>query len=250
MSKDRFSQHSASYAAFRPTYPQALYNFLLHHVAERDRAWDVGCGNGQVAKDLAPHFRKVFATDISKKQLQNAVPLPNITYSVCPAEETPFPDHSFDLITVGQALHWFRLSAFFEEATRVAKPGALVAVWGYSLLSIDPTIDKEIRQFYTEVIGPYWDAERKHVDEHYRNIAFPFEEVAPPSLSFSFQWTLEQTAGYLTTWSAVQKYIAQQGVNPVGELIEKIRPAWGEGARTVSFPLFLRAGHVKKIRSA
>lgn len=246
MSKDRFSQHSASYAAFRPSYPQALYDFLLANVSGRDRAWDVGCGNGQVAKDLAPFFRKVFATDISEKQVQNAVQLPNITYSVCPAEETPFPDHSFDLITVGQALHWFRLSAFFEEATRVAKPGALVAAWGYSLLSVGQPIDKEVNRFYTEVIGPYWDAERKLVDQHYQHIAFPFEEVAAPPLSFSFAWTLEQTEGYLTTWSAVQKYIAQNNVNPVVDLIEKIRPHWGSKPRTVSFPLFLRVGRVHK----
>ena len=61
--KDRFSQHASQYAAFRPNYPQSLYDFILLHTLGRDIAWDCACGNGQVALDLAPHFKTVEATD-------------------------------------------------------------------------------------------------------------------------------------------------------------------------------------------
>lgn len=71
--KDLFSNQSKQYSAFRPTYPKELYDFILSHVKERNTAWDCGCGNGQVANDLSPHFNKVYATDLSAKQIENAV---------------------------------------------------------------------------------------------------------------------------------------------------------------------------------
>ncbi|MFZ6002107.1 MAG: class I SAM-dependent methyltransferase [Bacteroidota bacterium] len=244
--KDRFSQHASQYAAFRPTYPKALYDFVLSHVPKKTTAWDVGCGNGQVTRDLAPRFDNVFATDISEKQIANAPRFPNVTYSTCKAEQTPFADNTFDLITVGQALHWFPIADFFQEATRVGKRGAVIAVWGYSLLHVDSSFDTHIVSFYKNKVGPYWDAERKLVDEHYQTITFPFREISSPPFEFSFRWTFDEFIGYITTWSSVQKYIKERNENPVDELAANIAPLWGNDSRTVIFPLFLRIGTITK----
>ena len=54
--KDNFSTQSSQYAKFRPTYPQALYDFLMSHVADTKLAWDCATGNGQVATALAKQF--------------------------------------------------------------------------------------------------------------------------------------------------------------------------------------------------
>src|ERR1044071_3550840 len=105
--KDNFSKQSIAYAKYRPTYPQELYDFILSKVEKRDAAWDCGTGNGQTAKELSKYFKKVFATDISEKQIQNAHAVENIFYSMQPAEQTNFSDNTFDLVTVSQALHWF-----------------------------------------------------------------------------------------------------------------------------------------------
>src|SRR5215213_8237924 len=105
--KDYFSDQARKYASFRPTYPAELYAFIFKHLNGKHHAWDCATGNGQVATHLALHFKQVSATDISQKQLDEAPKLPNINYSISPAEHTAFPPHSFDLITVGQALHWF-----------------------------------------------------------------------------------------------------------------------------------------------
>lgn len=244
--KDLFSQHAAGYAAFRPTYPKALYDFVLKQVKNRDVAWDCATGNGQVARDLAKYFEKVSATDSSAKQLENAVPSGNIQYSLASAERTSFPDSSFDLITVGQAIHWFDIPRFYEEVFRVARPGAVIAVWGYSLLSVNSAMDAIISGFYKNIIGSYWDPERKLVDEQYKTIPFPFQEIAAPEFTFSFQWTLAELQGYLTTWSAVQKYIKARGANPVEKLIEQVRPLWKNEKMEVRFPLFLRCGRIDK----
>jgi hypothetical protein len=61
--KDNFSAQAATYAQFRPDYPDSLVSFLLTHTANHDAAWDCGTGNGQLALKLASYFRTVYATD-------------------------------------------------------------------------------------------------------------------------------------------------------------------------------------------
>ena len=159
--KDNFSSRSAAYAKFRPVYPQQLYNFLLPLVRIKNIAWDCGTGNGQVAQELAKHFEHVYATDLSEKQIANAIAASNIHYNVGAAEKTEFPDQSFDLITVAQAIHWFDFEKFYAEVKRVIKPEGIIAVTGYGLLAIDDAIDKVVQYFYTNVTGAYWDEEKK-----------------------------------------------------------------------------------------
>ena len=132
--KDNFSSHSKAYAQFRPHYPKELFDHLLTFVNSKNTAWDCGTGNGQVAGVLADYFTEVYATDISQQQLNEAVRKNNIHYSVQPAEGTGFTDHRFDLITVAQAIHWFRFDPFYAEAKRTLQPGGLLAVIGYGLL--------------------------------------------------------------------------------------------------------------------
>jgi SAM-dependent methyltransferase len=241
--KDRFSQHSKLYAQFRPEYPEQLYDFIFSQVKNFDYAWDAGTGNGQAAYALAQKFKTVLATDISSAQLDHARQAANIFYSLG-SEEIKQPAHAIDLITVAQAIHWFDISKFFECVKKVGKPDAVVAVWGYGLLSVSPQVDQYLNHFYKNTIGHYWDPERKLIDEQYRTIPFPFEEIETPLFTFSFQWPLEQLEGYLSTWSAVRKYIAVNQSNPVPELIAAVQPHW-QNEMTVTFPLFLRLGRIR-----
>lgn len=241
-SKDLFSEYSKSYAQFRPTYPKELYDFIYTHCHSFDLAWDCATGNGQAARVLALRFKKVYATDISAKQIDNAYARENILYSVSPAEKTSFKSKNFDLITVAQAFHWLSVDAFMKEVTRVAKPKAIVAVWGYNLLSINPEIDEVILSFYRNVVGDYWDKERRHVDAAYQTLPFPLNERKAPSLKMGFEWTLEELSGYINTWSAVQKFIGRNGINPVDNLIQDIRNLWSYPRMQVTFPIFIRLG--------
>jgi SAM-dependent methyltransferase len=216
MAKDRFSTQSAGYARFRPRYPEAWYHWLLAQTPGRDQLWDCATGNGQAALALAPQFRHTYATDLSAAQLAAAEPHPAITYLCCPAEQTPFDAASFDLITVAQAVHWFDFEAFYAEVRRVGKPGGLLALWGYGLFSSLPAVDERIRWFYSEVVGPYWDPERRHLETGLREIPFPFEELHPPDVfRMPYRWTLEDLLGYLGTWSSVQRYREARGEDPI-----------------------------------
>jgi ubiquinone/menaquinone biosynthesis C-methylase UbiE len=241
--KDLFSYQAKQYASFRPTYPRELYDFIFSHLNHFDMAWDAGTGNGQVASDLAKKFNKIMATDISARQLENAHQRKNIFYSQA-GEVTDLPVQSVDLVTVGQAIHWFDREKFYQEVKRVAKPHSLLAVWGYGLVSIHPEIDLHLRHFYAQIVGPYWDKERILIDEQYRTLSFPFEEFRTPSFQFLFEWSLEELRGYLGTWSSVQKYILANKIDPVDNLINKIQTFWRAKLQTINFPLFLRLGKV------
>jgi hypothetical protein len=243
--KDYFSGQSQVYAAFRPTYPVALYKFIFTHLKDKSSAWDCATGNGQVARYLADHFKIVQATDTSKEQLKSAFPAKNIFYSVSSAEETSFSENQFDLITVAQALHWFQVDQFYSEVRRTSKPGALLAVWGYSLLTISPSIDELFLDFYENTVGPYWDEARRLVENEYRDIPFPFEQISVPSFTIETKWTLDQLSGYLTSWSATQKYIQLHGSNPVNKFKENLGKRWpSKEVKPVTFPLFARLGKV------
>jgi ubiquinone/menaquinone biosynthesis C-methylase UbiE len=244
--KDLFSQQAKAYAAFRPTYPETLYEFIFSHLKSRDEAWDCATGNGQVARKLAMKFSKVFATDISQQQIDEGFKADNIFYSVSRAEQTSFPDDQFDLITVGQALHWIDTTAFYNEVKRTSRNGALIGVWGYSLLSVDPVIDEHFRDFYFNIVGPHWDAARKIVEDEYRSIPFPFDEIKSPSFSIDVQWTKQQFAGYLSSWSATQKFIKEKGTDPVPPFMQRLKALWNDTeVKPVRFPLFLKLGKTK-----
>ena len=253
--KDRFSQQANIYAKFRPEYPSVLYDFILKNTENRSIAWDCATGNGQAAKVSAQYFEKVYATDISQKQIDNATKADNIEYSISSAEKTPFEDNTFDLITVAQAAHWFDFDTFYDEVKRVAKPNATLAVWGYGTISVDDeNVDNLLQNFYWNVIGKYWDAERKHIDNHYETLPFPFENVENQKFSMVFNWHRYELEGYLNTWSSVQNFINSiensdkigKGYNPIPNLMLDISAYWHEYNRiTVLFPIFLKLSKIK-----
>jgi SAM-dependent methyltransferase len=243
--KDYFSGHSKVYAAFRPTYPDELYEYLFSFVKGTESAWDCGTGNGQVAQELAKRFKKVYATDLSENQIAQAVQLPNIEYKQLPAEHTTFANQQFDLVTVGQALHWFNLKDFYDEVKRTTKPGGILAVWGYALLHVDAEIDKKFLHFYHNVVGPYWDEARRMVEQEYANVLFPFEELPAAKFKIVVSWSLAQFAGYLESWSATQKFIKANGFDPIPAFITDLQTLWNDSeVKTVTFPVFMKVGRV------
>lgn len=241
--KDNFSDNADAYAKFRPGYPEELVYYLLEHTAAHQTAWDCGTGNGQLAKKLAPHFDTVYATDISLPQLGQATIAENIIYQQCPAEKTNFNDKQFDLITVAQAVHWFRFDAFYQEVYRTLKDDGLLVIAGYSLIRVNTEIDQVIQHFYKDIVGPYWDEERKYIDEQYLTIPFPFRDIPSPQLEQKYLWTLGQLIGYLYTWSAVKHFMKQENKDPVLLVTDALSALWGtETMKEVSFPTLIRAG--------
>lgn len=243
--KDHFSGHAAQYAQARPTYPAALFEWLAGQCQHHELAWDVGCGNGQASLALARHFQRVHASDPSATQIEAAPADPRITWRVEPAEHCSLHNHSADLVTAAQAYHWFRHDRFAQEATRVLRPGGLVAVWCYGLSKVDAAVDEVFHRLYEGVLGPYWPPERHHVETGYRRLPFPFEEIMDvPRFQMELDWTLAQYLDYLRSWSASQRHLRETGRDAVAGLVPAFAEAWGdpERPRQVRWPLSMRAG--------
>lgn len=243
--KDNFSSQSDKYAKYRPSYPSDFYDYLNLIVPNKQHAWDCGTGNGQVALELSKTFNCVLATDISQSQIDNALQADNIQYSVQAAERTNFEDNLFDLIITAQAIHWFDFNKFYGEVIRTSRKNAIMCAIGYGRIEISKQIDHVITNFYKNIIGLYWDKERKYIDQNYRTIPFPFKEIQAPNFAIKLQWDIEHLIGYLNTWSAVQHFIRQNNYNPIEQIKPEIEQLWGkEQTKQVRFPLLLRVGQI------
>jgi SAM-dependent methyltransferase len=239
---DHFSAHAAQYAAFRPRYPAALFQWLGGIAPGTEQAWDAGTGNGQVAQGLVTRFARVTATDASAEQIANAPPHPRITYRVS-RYDSGVPDAGAQLVTVGQALHWFDLPAFLGEVRRILQPGGVLAAFAYGHNRVAPEVDPLVRHHHTVTLGRYWPREHLLIHDGYRSLALPIAELVAPPLEMREDWVLEQYIGFLRTWSATQRMIAAEGEAPVLAFESALREAWGAGERrTVSWPLVVRAG--------
>ena len=207
--------------------------------------WDAGTGSGQAAGGLAEHFAEVVATDASADQIAHATPHPGVTYRVAPAERSGLEDASVDLVTAGQAVHWFDQERFFEEVKRVAVPGGAIAVWAYDLLEVEGEGEAVLRRFYARV-EHYWPPERALVAHRYADLPFPFEEIPVSQVDMTAHWDLERTLGYLSTWSTVKAFQKANHEDPVAALAPELAAVWGDPAaeKTISWPLVLRAGRI------
>jgi hypothetical protein len=98
------------------------------------------------------------------------------------------------------------------------------------------------------VLGPYWPAERKHIEGKYETIPFPFEQIVVPKFQIELLWDARSLIDYMYTWSSVQKFVEKNNQDPVREFIPQIEKAWGvkEHRRKVVWPLYVRAGRLKQ----
>ena len=243
--KDLFSAQSDAYKKYRPHYPLALYEYILSFVEHRETALDVATGNGQAAVALAAYFKQVIGIDSSAAQLAEAEQKENVTYKEAEAEQTFSKPHSFDLITVAQAYHWLQHAAFATEVRRIAKPGAVIAVWGYDRFQTgNADLNKLMDRFYFDIVGPYWDSARKDIDTHYAHLPFPFEPLPTRSFEIEAQWTKQHILGYLSSWSAVQNYMQVHHASPLLLIQDELDQIKITEHFPVRFPIFLRLGRV------
>lgn len=245
MTSDHFTSVAKQYAQSRPSYPPELFGWLAQTCAHWHLAWDVGAGNGQASVALAAYFDKVVATDLSEAQISQAVPHERIDYRAAPADRSGLADASADLVTIAQALHWFDLDAFYAEVRRVLKPGGLIAAWTYGILHVEgQEVEERVSRYYHRVVGPYWPAERRHVESAYTELPFPFATVASPAFAIRLSWTLDELLGYCRSWSATARCQAATGSDPVVALGAELAAVWGEREqhREVIWPIALRAG--------
>ena len=238
--KDHFSEQSAQYANYRPQYPVELFQFLVDQCRRRELAWDCATGSGQAAVALGEFFVSVIAADASDTQIACAIPHANVSYRVATAEASGLDDASVDVLTVGQALHWFDRERFYAEAGRVLAPGGLLAAWCYDLCHVTDECDAVVNELCSDIVNEFWPPERRLIEERYAGIAMPAAEIEVPRFNIYADWAVDDMLGYLRTWSACSRYRKAHACDPVTLIAGKLHDAWGTGSRPVRWPLTLR----------
>ncbi|NUT77939.1 class I SAM-dependent methyltransferase [Pseudomonas sp. C1C7] len=245
-SKNWFDQGGQAYARFRPEYPPQLSTYLASLAPNTFLAVDVGCGNGQLTKQLAGHFREVIGFDPSAEQVNHAEPQTNVSYACARAEDLPLLSRSASLITAAQAAHWFDLPRFYDEVRRVAERDAILALISYGVLRMDGELGARFEQFYWNEIGPFWPAERKLVDTGYSTIDFPFTELESPEIAIHLEWNLDEFLGYVSTWSAIRSARESGREDLLHTFATDIANLWGapETRHAITWPINMRIGRL------
>jgi len=158
-------------------------------------------------------------------------------------ESLDLEEGQVDLITVAQAIHWFDLDAFFKCAQHDLSKNGILSIWGYGLLRCkDDSVNSAIEKFYSDIVGPYWDAERQHIDESYSRVDNSNFILIDQSLDYSIdvQWSSVRLACYLSTWSGVKHYIEANNIDPVTTFFTDHPELRFEDKLYFSFPIFIK----------
>ena len=129
---------------------------------------------------------------------------------------------------------------------RVAKPGGILACWGYKRPSVTPEIDAVVQRLDEEVLRDYWLPETRLAVEGYRTIPFSFDEIETPPFRMTHDLNLERLKGFLGTWSASIGYCTQTGQAPMDEIRDELTATWRNplGKRRIAWDLFMRVGRI------
>jgi len=136
----RFATTAEFYEQYRPPYPAEFFRTVAQKLTldKRHALIDLGTGPGVLALGFAPYAGRVVGVDPEPSMLAAARAAAaradaGVTFIEGRAEDLPAEIGSFDVVTIGRALHWMDHAALGPAFARlVASGGAIVICASFS----------------------------------------------------------------------------------------------------------------------
>jgi len=179
-----------------------------------DAALDIACGTGLSTKALLEIATTVYGTDISQEMLKLAS-LPGIIhYTVAPAEQQPFPDNTFDLITVSSGVHWFAIDTFLAEANRVLKSRSWLVLYENHFIAEMPGNERFTQWFLDVYLKKFPSPPRNNAYDWSNENLNPqrFHFIHEEKFKNPIVFTKKQLALYFTTQSNIIAAVEQNQI--------------------------------------
>ncbi len=168
------------------------------------KALDVAYGTGLSTNALLDIAETVFGTDTSDEMLKLALNPQEIKYSKAAAEDLPFENNYFDIITVSSGVHWFDIDNFLREASRVLKSKSWLTVYENYFISEMLEVEAFDNWFPGVYLKKYPSPKRNDsewTDENLEDKGFRF--IKEETFKNSIDFTIEQLILYFTTQSNI-----------------------------------------------
>ena len=222
-SREQFGAHAEKYAnsevhRFGPSLPVLLE---LSRPQPHEQALDVATGTGNTAFAVAEFARQVTGLDVSPAMLAQAREraeregVGNVTFLEGAAEQLPFPDAMYALVTSRHAPHHFRdLAAFLREARRVLEPGGrLVLADQITPESSDQAELQGWVEFWQQTRDPSHFRQRTQAE--WRGLAaeagFTWASEQSVPYRLEFDWWTKQSGCSPDTVAALREHARQAG---------------------------------------
>jgi ubiquinone/menaquinone biosynthesis C-methylase UbiE len=174
--KKRFSSRVKDYVKCRPRYPSEIINFLKDNniLKKSSVIADIGSGTGILSELFLKNGNKVYGIEPNPNMRKAAEMIignyKNFISINGSAEKTGLKDKTIDLITAGQAFHWFDIEKTKREFKRILKSnGYVVLIWNNRKKSGD-NLSSDYEKLVVNFGTDYKEVRKneKKVDEFYK----------------------------------------------------------------------------------